>query len=287
MSLRLHIVGGGCPDPRAERFGSAFVLQTGGECILIDCGPATTYKMARMGLHPLRVGHVFLTHHHSDHNADMPCFLLAQWDQSTGKEPPLHVYGPPPTEDFIDKLVGENGAFRADIEARLRHPASHACHQMRGGVMPRPAPRFNARNLRDGDVVETEGWTARAAAVKHVEPTLESLAYRFDTAEGSVVFAGDCADCEALRNLAAGADTLVASGTHFGEPAINKAIADCITGVHEVAAIANMAGIKRAILTHMSPNFENPKAKARAVAEVRKTYPGEVLLPDELRTLEL
>lgn len=285
--MRVHIVGSGCPDPRAERFGSAFILETGGECILIDCGPATTYKMARMGLHPLRVGHVFLTHHHSDHNADMPCFILVWWDQSTGNEPPLHIYGPAPTQDFVDRLVGERGAFRVDIEARLRHPASHHCHRNRGGVMPRPAPAFDTRDLHDGDTVRTESWTARAATVKHVGPTLESLAYRFDTVEGSVVFAGDCADCEALRKLATGADTLVAAGTHFGEPSVGKAIVDCITGVHEVAAIANTAGVKRVILTHMSPNFENPETRARAVAQVRKTYHGEVLLPDELSTLDL
>jgi ribonuclease Z len=285
--MQLHVVGSGCPDAEPDRYGSAFVLEIDGQAVLIDCGPATTYKMARMGIDPLRVSHLFFTHHHFDHNVDFPCFALTRWDQSMGKEPPLEVYGPPPTEAFVEALVGENGAFTIDWKSRVNHPASHACHQMRGGVLPRPAPAIHAQDISPGLVAKTDLWTATAVCVHHVEPTMISVAYRFDTDQGSIVFAGDCADCEGLREIAAGAETLVMACTHFGSPPANPALVDVITGTPEVAAISQQAGVRRVVLTHMSPNFAKPGVKERAIAEIARSYDGAILCPDELATVDL
>jgi ribonuclease BN (tRNA processing enzyme) len=127
----------------------------------------------------------------------------------------------------------------------------------------------------------------RTAVVKHVEPTLVSLAYRFNTRKGSIVFAGDCTDCAALRELVAGADTLVVACTHFGAPAVSESIADAIAGVQEVAAVANAARVRRVVLTHMSPGFENPETRQRAVDAVAANCQSEVLCPDELSTIEV
>ena len=263
------------------------MLEIDGQALLIDCGPATTYKMAHMGIDPLRVSHVFFTHHHFDHNADFPCFALTRWDQSTGKEPPLEVYGPSPTKAFVEALVGENGAFTIDWKSRVNHPASHACHQQRGGVLPRPPLPIAARDISPGLVVKTELWTATAVCVHHVEPTMTSMAYRFDTGQGRIVFAGDCADCEGLREIAKGAETLVVACTHFGCPPTSPAIADVITGTPEVADISQQAGVSRVVLTHMSPNFAKPGVKERAIADVARSYGGAILCPDELATVDL
>ena len=83
---RLYILGAGTPTPTTERFGTSFVLQLDEDFIMIDCGHATTYKLVRAGLWPTQISHLFFTHHHFDHNADYPCFLLCRWDQSTGNE---------------------------------------------------------------------------------------------------------------------------------------------------------------------------------------------------------
>ena len=95
--MRLHVVGNGCPQPTPDWYGSAFVLEVGTSFVMVDCGPATTYKMVRMGIMPGQIGDVFFTHHHFDHNADFACFALTRWDLSKGTEPPLRVYGPEPT----------------------------------------------------------------------------------------------------------------------------------------------------------------------------------------------
>lgn len=286
-TLRIHVVGTGCPDARAERYGSAFVLDIGQESLLIDCGPATTYKMARMGIPPTRVNHVFFTHHHFDHNADFPCFALTRWDQCKGTEDPLRVYGPPPTESFVEALLGKSGAFFVDWDSRVKHPASHECHTQRGGVMPRPEPAIEAKDVTPGPIARSDSWTASAVHVHHVEPTMISMAYRFDTDRGSIVFAGDCGDCDELRRLAKGVDTLVLACTHFGCPEASPVIADVIIGTPQVVDILRECEPRCVILTHMSPNFERPDVRKRAVMEVTRSYKGVVLCPDELTTVDL
>jgi ribonuclease Z len=90
--MRVHVIGAGCPDPRKERFGSAFLFDVGEERLLIDCGPATTYKMACMGIRPTVVDRLFLTHHHFDHNADVPCFVLTRAVHQRHAGAPPHLY---------------------------------------------------------------------------------------------------------------------------------------------------------------------------------------------------
>ena len=100
------------------------------------------------------------------------------------------------------------------------------------------------------------------------------------------MFAGDCGDCQKIRELSKGADTLVLACTHFGPP-MSEAIADVITGAPEAASIAMEAGAKRAVLAHGRSNFMRPGVKERAVAEVGRSYTGEILFPDELTTIDL
>lgn len=285
--MRLHVLGSGCPDPLPERFGSSFILEAGAESIMVDCGPATTYKMARMGIRPGRVGHLFFTHHHFDHNADFPCFALTRWDQSKGTEPPLQVYGPPPTRAFVDRLLGIDGAFFDDWNSRVKHPVAELCHTWRDGILPRRSPSIAVTEVAPDTVIQGDSWKVTAARVHHLEPYLQSLAYRFETSEGPIVFAGDCGDCAALRQLARGADTLVLACTHFGRAETPEVVVEVITGTPEVAAIATEAGVGRVVLTHVSPNFSQPGVQERAIADVARHYPGAIFFPKELSTIDL
>ena len=62
-------------------------------------------------------------------------------------------------------------------------------HVNRGGSLPRPKPTVAATDVGPGKVTEQEHWTVTAAPAHHAEPWLESLVYRVDSDEGSIVFA--------------------------------------------------------------------------------------------------
>ena len=213
MPTTLHILGAGTPHPTPFRFGSSSVLEVDGEFLMFDCGPATTHKLVKAGLWPTRIDNLFFTHHHFDHDIDYPCFLLCRWDQSIGNENTLNVYGPPPTERLTHGILDEEkGVFAHDWYARVHFPISQNVYVNRGGTLPRLPPVVKSRDIGPGIVRTAEKWKVTAARASHVQPYLESIAYRVDTTSGkSIVFTGDTEPCDTVIDLARNADILVSN----------------------------------------------------------------------------
>ncbi len=285
--MRLHIIGSGCPAPVPDQFGSAFGLELAGRILLIDCGPATTYKMARMEIAPKRVHHLFLTHHHFDHNADYPCFLLCRWDQSHGQQNELQVFGPEPTKRMTEQLIGPDGAFAEDWKARVGAPVSQSVHANRGGSLPRPKPSLTVTDIEPGEVASHGNWTVRAASAQHVEPWLMSLAYRVDTKEGSITFAGDTAPCDPVSDLAKGTDVLVVNCWDTQAEMDANGEAPGQTGTIDAATMAREAGVKKLILTHTGPRLNRPGGRETAVAEIARMFDGEIVFGQELMKFDI
>ena len=285
--MQLHVLATGCPDPAKSRFGSAFALRVKDDYLMFDCGPAATYKLAQVGIRPTQVNWLFFTHHHFDHNVDYPCFLLTRWDQESGKEERLKVFGPPPTCLITERLIGEQGAFYDDWKARIDHPASHACHQMRGGSLPRPAPCFDVADVAPGPITEHAGWSVKADRVHHVDPYLKSLAYRVDSDEGSIVFAGDAGPCPEIPALARGADALVIACGFHQDRNTDPRLSDVITGSLDIARIAAEAEVKELIITHTTQGLARPGSREKVVADVSAIFQGKIVFPDELMTLDV
>jgi len=283
----LYVLGAGTPTPAPSRFGTSYVLQIGDEYVMIDCGPATTYKLVKAGLFPTQIDYLFLTHHHFDHNADYPCFLLCRWDQSTGKENRLQVFGPPPTREITDKLIGPAGAFSLDWRARVGAPVSQSVHANRGGSLPRPEPSLDVTDVGPGPVYEGNGWRVSAARVHHVEPWLQSLAYRVDMEGGSIVFAGDTGPCGTLDRLAVGADVLVVNCWDHQGTMDENGEAPGQTGTLDAANMALNAGARKLILTHTGPQLNVPGKKERGIADIASLYHGEIIFGEELMRIDL
>jgi ribonuclease BN (tRNA processing enzyme) len=254
---------------------------------MFDCGPASTYKMAQIGLHPLDIDYLFFTHHHFDHDVDFPCFMLTRWDESIGKENQLNVFGPNYTESITERLVGEEGAFAYDLNARRNHPLSQSLYEKRGGTLPRPRINVKARDVGPGTVFTGNDFEITAAPAEHVQPYLDSLAYRLDTSEGSIVFTGDTEPCERVVELARGADALVSMCGNFESVYDERRPADVgQTGTLGAAEMAAEAGVKQLFLVHVGPDLSAPENRERGIAEVKTVFDGEVTLTDELQTYD-
>lgn len=283
----LYLLGTGTPTPTRDRFGTAYVLQLGRDLLMIDCGPAATMKLVRAGLWPTDVDYLLMTHHHFDHNADLPCFLLCRWDQSTGKEKMLKVIGPPPTEEMIDKLIGPEGAFADDWKARVGAPVSQSVHANRGGSLPRPEPKLDVQNVGPGEVLTGKDWKVSAVKAHHVEPWLESLAYRVDTGRGSIVFAGDTGPCAGLTEFAKGAEVFVANCWNHQSIMDGDGEAPGQTGTLDAARFARDSGAKRLVLTHTGPVLCAPGSREKAIGDISREYDGEIIFAEEGMVLGL
>jgi ribonuclease Z len=280
---RLYILGAGTPTPTAQRFGSAYVVEVGGEHLMFDCGPATTHKLVQAGLRPTQIDYLFFTHHHFDHDIDYPCFLLCRWDQGAGQERQLQVFGPTLTEQLTDRLLNEaHGAFAHDWIARVNAPPSQRVYQNRGGVLPRQPPSVAVKDVGPGLVCEGKTWRVTAAPAEHVQPWLDSLAYRLDSDEGSVVFTGDTQPCQSVVDLARGADLMLCMCWDDQErmEQLGESIGQCGTG--GAAQMAQQAGVKKLVLSHLGPNIASHGPLEKGLGEVGRLYDGEVIFAEEL-----
>ena len=268
---RIHVLGAGTPTPTPTRFGSSYVVDVAGEKVMIDCGPATTHKMVKAGLWPTEIDYLFFTHHHFDHDVDYPCFLLCRWDQSVGRENRLQVYGPPPTEKFTDDILREDGGlFAHDWKTRVENPSSQQLHVNRGGTLPRKPPDVFAKDVGPGKVFSGDGWEVTAAEAEHVQPYLDSLAYRIDSPEGSMVFTGDTQPCDSVVDLARGADIMLCMCWDDQETMERNGEAHRQCGTTGAARMAQEAGVGsarprayRAQPLAARPDGEGPGRRAR------------------------
>ncbi len=283
----LYLLGSGTPTPTKLRFGTSHVLQLDKDYLMFDCGPAATHKLVKIGLFPTQIDYLFFTHHHSDHNTDYPCFLLCRWDQSTGKERRLQVWGPPPTKWITERLIGPDGAFSHDLKARVQAPVSQSAHVNRGGSLPRPELSLDVSDISPGVVTKNNRWTVTAACAQHVEPWLDSLAYRVDSDEGSIVFAGDTSPCESVAKLAYGAGTLIVNCWDHKERMDMNGEAPGQTGTIDAANMAQDACVKKLILTHTTPYLSEPGSRERGIRDISRIYQGEIIFGEELMCLSV
>lgn len=284
---QVYILGAGTPTPTPSRFGSAHVVEVAGDYLMFDCGPAATYKLVKAGLFPTAVDYLFFTHHHFDHDVDYPCFLLCRWDQSIGKENQLRVYGPTLTETITERILGENGAFAHDWQARVNHPLSQRVYVNRGGTLPRPPPSVLAKDVGPGLIHSGRDWQVRAAPAEHVQPYLDSLAYRLDSSEGSIVFTGDTQPCQSVVDLAHGADMLLCMCWDDHERMVETGEAFGQCGTFGAAEMARDAGVKKLVLVHVGPHLASHGPMEKGIGDVRKIFDGELVFAEELMSLRL
>ena len=283
----VHVLGAGTPTPTADRFGTSYVVELAGEQrMMFDCGPAATHKLVKAGLFPTQIDQLFFTHHHFDHDIDYPCFLLCRWDQSVGKENKLEVIGPRLTEKITEGILDEKiGVFAHDWIARVNHPLSQQVFINRGGTLPRPAPDVDARDVGPGVVYSGSDWQVTAAPAEHVQPFLDSLAYRLDSDEGSVVFTGDTQPCDSVIELARGADAMFCMCWDDQDvmDEVGEAGGQC--GTKGAARMAKAAGVKKLVLAHIGPHLSKHGPMEKGIADVRAIYEGEIVFSQELMTV--
>ena len=283
----VHILGGGTPTPTPSRFGSSYVFQFDKNQLMIDCGPAATQKLVNAGFWPTEIDYLFITHHHFDHDADLPCFLLCRWDQSIGKENRLQIYGPTLTEKITEGIIGEDGLFAHDWKARVNHPLSQRIHVNRGGKLPRKPPIVFSKDIGPGEVIEKDDFKVTTALAEHVQPYLDSLAYRIDTKVGSVVFTGDTQPCDSVIELSKGADALVCMCWDDQEVMDSTGEMQGQCGTVGAAEMAQKSGVRKLILSHVGPNLSQESVTEKAISDVGAVFDGEVVVAKELMQINI
>ena len=119
------------------------------------------------------------------------------------------------------------------------------------------------------------------AQARHVQPWLQSPAYRFEYPGGSIALTGDTEPCETVTELAAGADVLVVNCWDHQATMDDNGEAAGQTGTLDAGRMAREAGVARLVLTHTGPALATRGSRERGIADMSAIYSGEVIFAEE------
>ncbi|HEY0304192.1 MAG TPA: MBL fold metallo-hydrolase [Longimicrobiales bacterium] len=275
---RLILLGtAGGPTPKPNRAAPAQAIVVNDACYVIDCGNGVARQMILAGLRLGSIRSVFITHHHSDHNADYGNLLLLAWASDLVRR--VDTYGPRPLSAMTRQFLALNAA---DIRIRTADEGR-----------PPLAPLLAAHEIsRGGVVMQDENVKVTAAVVAH-PPVTPAFAYRFDCPDRSIVISGDTGPSAALVNLAQGADVLVHEVMHV--PSIDALIARepnartlrehllaSHTTTEQVGKLATEAGVKTLVLSHFVPGGHPFVPDEVWYGAVRPHFTGQLIVGRDL-----
>lgn len=275
---RLILLGtGGGPTPKPNRAAPAQVIVINGQSYVIDCGNGVARQIVLAGLKLGSIRNVFLTHHHSDHNADYGNLLLLAWGSDLAHR--VDTYGPPPLAKMTEQFLALNDY---DIRTRI---ADEGRPPLKDLIFPH---EFST----PGVVFEDENVKVTAALVEH-PPVTPAFAYRFDCPDRSIVISGDTRPTPNLIKLAKGADVLVHEVMYL--PALESLLAResnaktlkehllaSHTTTEQLGLIASEAGVKTLVLSHFVPGGYPFIEDSIWEAAVRKNFSGRIIVGRDL-----
>jgi len=278
--MRIRLLGTGTPTPSLKRMSSGYLVETGERKILFDFGPGAYHRLLEAGVNPVQVTDVFFTHLHYDHCLDYIRLVMTRWDQGAGKIPELNVYGPAYTEKMTDLII--NGVFAPDLEARTELPMSQAVFVARGGKLPRAKPKPVVRELNNNDLVRGDGFTVKVHSVIHAQPILECFGYRLEADGHSFAYSGDAGPCKAMEDLARDADVMVHMCHFISGTALNAEFDKRNGGHLEVAKLAQAAGVKNLVASHITEQMDVPGVRERLIREMADVFKGNLFFGEDL-----
>lgn len=275
MSTQLVLLGtAGGPTPRGIRHAPSQVILVDGEAYVVDCGNGVARQLFQAGVPFSALRAVFITHHHSDHNADLGNLFLLGWP---GLRQRTTIVGPPPLQSIMRCFFEMN---QYDIGVRTADEGRPSLEEF-----------VHLQETTEGGVVYTDDRVQVTAALVNHPPIDHAFAYRIDTADRSIVISGDTTPCDNLVALADHADVLVHEAMF--EPAIGnlvlgnngRSLRDHLmashTSVTDVGAIAERAGVPKLVLSHLTPSSDVVSHETWE-SNARHGYHGSVVVGEDL-----
>jgi ribonuclease BN (tRNA processing enzyme) len=282
--MRLTVLGSGSPEAYARRASSGYLIETGHDVILFDCGGGVVDNLIRSGRKPSDVTHLIFSHLHSDHMMDYARLVHAAWDEGGV---PLRVWGPAPIAQITQGYFGPDGVLSHDLRARTELLPSQEVWKARGGTLPRPWPAPVVTEVTRGFALEGDGWRLTSCEVPHAQPELSCMGFRLDAGDRSFVYSGDAGLCPALEALAQGADTLLHWCYRLDGEAAHPMMVPLTPTPSEIAAMATRAGVGRLLLTHFRMHMDGESKHDAARAALGGGFMGPSTIVEDLEVYEI
>lgn len=301
MSLHLpqvsvHFLGTGGSWPSAQRNVAATAVKRGGDILLFDCGEGTQRQFQKGGLSYQAVNHIFISHLHGDHVYGLPGLLKTM--ELNDRQHPLDVHGPPGIQDLMavyDRIANVHNQFPVRVHevrdgdrfqidpqttvraARMRHGAYNLGYAVEEGSRPGrfDKPKALSLGVPEGPLFRK---LQMGGAVKLKDDRVVTPEMVLGPARPgrTIAVSGDTAPCQALTNLARGADLFICEATYAGDMP-DKAEENLHMTAGAAAEAARDAGVRRLVLTHISPRYTNAD---RHLDEARRAFAATTVAED-------
>lgn len=297
--MELQFLGTGAGMPSKERNTTAIMLkllEEIGEMWLFDCGEATQHQILQTPLKPRRVTKIFITHLHGDHIFGLPGFLSSRSFQ--GGEEGVTLYGPKGLQAWIELTLATTGTHLTypihyvEVSPGVIFEDEHFIVEadLLAHVIDSYGYRITQKDLPgELDVVK-----ARALGVPN-GPLLGQLKRGEDVCvEGIVITSaqvvgaprkgfvvtllGDTSFTETAIRLSKHADIVVHEAT-FDHTMQDLAKRFGHATVADAARVAEQAGARHLILTHISGRFL-AQDYPRLLEEAQAIFPQTVMAHD-------
>jgi ribonuclease BN (tRNA processing enzyme) len=237
--IRLTVLGACGTYPSAGKACSGYLVEAGSggrrARVWVDTGSGTLANLLRYANLP-ELDAIWLSHLHVDHSSDLPVALYAL--RYGGLDPPpspVPVYGPAGWAEHV-------GSFALQESLTAIEEA------------------FEVHELQDRERVRLGPLELTAMATVH---SVETYGLRASAAGATLAYSADSGPCDALAELADGADLFLCESAWSEWPAVAEPIHMTPDLAGEWAA---RAGAHRLLLTHLRPGSDPVAAVERARA---------------------
>jgi ribonuclease Z len=293
--LSLTFLGTGAATPTIDRNVAGLAVQREGETILFDCGEGNQRQMMRYGV-GFTFKEIFFTHYHADHLLGVTGLLRTMGLQD--RTAPVTLYGPKGAQRILGAAVTlgiERTKFPVEIVEikpgdrlardeyeivvfETEHRADTVGYAL---VEHTRLGRFNPDRARELGIPEGPLWgqlhKGKMVALPDGRTIGPADLVGAPRAGRTLVYSGDTRPHLSVVQAARGADLLVHEAT-FGTDELERAKETGHSTAAEAAKVALDAGVRRLVLTHISPRYNRDAPEL--LAEARGVFPETVIARD-------
>ena len=299
--MEILFLGTGAGVPAKQRNVTSIALKLLDErnaVWLFDCGEGTQQQILRSSIRPRKIEKIFITHLHGDHIFGLPGLLSSRAFQ--GGETPLTIVGPKGIKRFVETSlqvshsrlkyqiiyneIEEGGIVFKDHQFEVSclpldhrvpcfgyrikeqdHPGELQVEKLKSAQIP-AGPIYG--RLKAGEVVTLEDGRE-----------IDGKEFIGASKQGRIVtILGDTRKHPNSVTLATDADLLVHEST-FNEHESKLARAYYHSTSRQAAEVAQAAGVKKLVLTHISARYIGAKA-LELETEARQVFPNTTIVKD-------
>jgi len=223
--MKITILGSAAGFPAAHRCHTSIAIEHSNHLVLLDAGEGTSRSLVTFGFDCKRIEKIFVSHTHPDHVMGLPMLLTMMY--LDGRDEPLDIHFPKEHIPIFQQLLKHLYLLSEKL------PFTFNFIPIDEGVVP-------VGNHLGIQLFPTQ----HLSKVSKYQEQLGTSSYGYLVMEGDkrAVFSSDIQSVDDIRPYSRNLDLLIVESTHID-------FDDVVRFVHE-------NGIRRTIVTHISPELE-------------------------------